>query len=312
MLRLECTVCKTKAQLALKRCKHFELGYVSQCNALRVDYVITDGEPFLVVIRRRRGRRWCFSFEGGSFIQEELGDVNLVRHESNRLKPQSYHTPYTGSVCVLYCRVSTAVSIKIPARSRYPNTPFIPSTKYMPRTPPLIPPSPPPYKSSPRLHPTILISHFPITHNTYRQRAQRLPSFPPVPRNTPPSPTLASQRKTESTNHEAGDSTSMSISYPALAPRYPIATLEHPVISRSPPGLLSSLSPLPSFSKKPFPSLIPPSPFHPPLPPSPSRVSAPPSRRVCLYIYSVYSRVSKQWRSNGFAISLPPFYFTAV
>ena len=29
VLRLECTQCKTKAQLALKRCKHFELGYVS-------------------------------------------------------------------------------------------------------------------------------------------------------------------------------------------------------------------------------------------------------------------------------------------
>lgn len=28
VLRLECTSCKTKAQLALKRCKHFELGYV--------------------------------------------------------------------------------------------------------------------------------------------------------------------------------------------------------------------------------------------------------------------------------------------
>lgn len=28
VLRLECTACKTKAQLALKRCKHFELGYV--------------------------------------------------------------------------------------------------------------------------------------------------------------------------------------------------------------------------------------------------------------------------------------------
>ena len=28
VLRLECTNCKTKAQLALKRCKHFELGYV--------------------------------------------------------------------------------------------------------------------------------------------------------------------------------------------------------------------------------------------------------------------------------------------
>ncbi len=27
VLRLECTACKTKAQLALKRCKHFELGY---------------------------------------------------------------------------------------------------------------------------------------------------------------------------------------------------------------------------------------------------------------------------------------------
>lgn len=26
VLRLECTTCKTKAQLALKRCKHFELG----------------------------------------------------------------------------------------------------------------------------------------------------------------------------------------------------------------------------------------------------------------------------------------------
>ena len=28
VLRLECIKCKTKAQLALKRCKHFELGYV--------------------------------------------------------------------------------------------------------------------------------------------------------------------------------------------------------------------------------------------------------------------------------------------
>lgn len=28
VLRLECTGCKSKKQLALKRCKHFELGYV--------------------------------------------------------------------------------------------------------------------------------------------------------------------------------------------------------------------------------------------------------------------------------------------
>lgn len=29
VLRLECVACKTKTQLALKRCKHFELGYVT-------------------------------------------------------------------------------------------------------------------------------------------------------------------------------------------------------------------------------------------------------------------------------------------
>ncbi len=28
VLRLECNVCKQKKQLPLKRCKHFELGYV--------------------------------------------------------------------------------------------------------------------------------------------------------------------------------------------------------------------------------------------------------------------------------------------
>jgi hypothetical protein len=28
VLRLECVSCKAKTQLALKRCKHFELGYV--------------------------------------------------------------------------------------------------------------------------------------------------------------------------------------------------------------------------------------------------------------------------------------------
>ena len=57
VLRLECTTCKTKAQLALKRCKHFELGYV---------YLARSGLPedsadyALVVIRRRRVLLWCF------------------------------------------------------------------------------------------------------------------------------------------------------------------------------------------------------------------------------------------------------------
>src|ERR1700709_1015354 len=34
VLRLECVACKTKAQLALKRCKHFELGYVTTIHGL--------------------------------------------------------------------------------------------------------------------------------------------------------------------------------------------------------------------------------------------------------------------------------------
>jgi large subunit ribosomal protein L44e len=35
VLRLECVVCKAKTQLALKRCKHFELGYVFQIHYRR-------------------------------------------------------------------------------------------------------------------------------------------------------------------------------------------------------------------------------------------------------------------------------------
>lgn len=41
VLRLECTTCKTKAQLSLKRCKHFELGYeapVPDCIEQKTDW----------------------------------------------------------------------------------------------------------------------------------------------------------------------------------------------------------------------------------------------------------------------------------
>ena len=38
VLRLECTQCKTKAQLALKRCKHFELGYVQVIAVLQMEW----------------------------------------------------------------------------------------------------------------------------------------------------------------------------------------------------------------------------------------------------------------------------------
>ena len=53
VLRLECTACKTKKQLALKRCKHFELGYVilehSWIKVMMLTYIL-----FTVVTRRPR------------------------------------------------------------------------------------------------------------------------------------------------------------------------------------------------------------------------------------------------------------------
>jgi ribosomal protein L44E len=52
VLRLECTACKTKAQLALKRCKHFELGYVMPL--LLASDSNTDLPLFTVVTRRPR------------------------------------------------------------------------------------------------------------------------------------------------------------------------------------------------------------------------------------------------------------------
>jgi large subunit ribosomal protein L44e len=54
VLRLECVKCKTKLQLALKRCKHFELGYVT-CPAAR----LRNANDSAVVTRRRRVRLWC-------------------------------------------------------------------------------------------------------------------------------------------------------------------------------------------------------------------------------------------------------------
>ena len=53
VLRLECTNCKTKAQLALKRCKHFELGYVHLDMELGVEKLLT------VVLQRRQEDEGC-------------------------------------------------------------------------------------------------------------------------------------------------------------------------------------------------------------------------------------------------------------
>jgi len=56
VLRLECTQCKTKAQLALKRCKHFELGYTFY-ELPKTEYRLTI---IAVVIRRPKEPRWSF------------------------------------------------------------------------------------------------------------------------------------------------------------------------------------------------------------------------------------------------------------
>ena len=42
VLRLECTKCKQKKQLAIKRCKHFELGYVSLLPVPSVQSILSD------------------------------------------------------------------------------------------------------------------------------------------------------------------------------------------------------------------------------------------------------------------------------
>lgn len=58
VLRLECVNCKAKTQLALKRCKHFELGYVfgagsgQHCGSV----LLTSVCAFTEVTRRRRVR----------------------------------------------------------------------------------------------------------------------------------------------------------------------------------------------------------------------------------------------------------------
>lgn len=56
VLRLECTQCKTKAQLALKRCKHFELGFVPS-GLLKIEFRLII---VAVVTRRQKEPRWSF------------------------------------------------------------------------------------------------------------------------------------------------------------------------------------------------------------------------------------------------------------
>ena len=74
VLRLECTSCKTKAQLALKRCKHFELGYAS----ITIPFLLVTyaNMRMTVATRRQRVLHWfskgrvllcCLSGSNGLF-----------------------------------------------------------------------------------------------------------------------------------------------------------------------------------------------------------------------------------------------------
>jgi len=66
VLRLECTQCKTKAQLSLKRCKHFELGYVIFPNGhINFSWRLTATS---VVTRRRKVPLLCSKCEACSFF----------------------------------------------------------------------------------------------------------------------------------------------------------------------------------------------------------------------------------------------------
>lgn len=75
VLRLECTSCKYKAQLSLKRCKHFELGYV-KASAEMGEIILTC---IAVVTRRRRVPRSC------SRLFYSSHGVHLVDADDERL-----------------------------------------------------------------------------------------------------------------------------------------------------------------------------------------------------------------------------------
>jgi large subunit ribosomal protein L44e len=92
VLRLECTTCKTKAQLALKRCKHFELGYVTLQESGIVDGEDGEANDFAVVTRRPRVLRWysrcsaqglmtllMWAWDGG-FCVDTIAEMDGTRH----------------------------------------------------------------------------------------------------------------------------------------------------------------------------------------------------------------------------------------
>jgi hypothetical protein len=80
VLRLECTQCKTKAQLAIKRCKHFELGYDSSSQHMpaiaNMSTAVTKRPRVLLLcssfcVLHSLGYRDVFSWNSGPFASNK-------------------------------------------------------------------------------------------------------------------------------------------------------------------------------------------------------------------------------------------------
>jgi large subunit ribosomal protein L44e len=79
VLRLECTQCKTKAQLALKRCKHFELGYVMPSqDPSCANYTRTNSLTTRPTVVTRRPRVLLLSSRCDAFGQGARDDDGAV------------------------------------------------------------------------------------------------------------------------------------------------------------------------------------------------------------------------------------------
>jgi hypothetical protein len=89
VLRLECTQCKYKAQLALKRCKHFELGYVIIHHYYEYGSLLTI---CAVATRRRRVLRWCSKLLHCGYGAWVLMMEQVVISESDPAEVSSFMT----------------------------------------------------------------------------------------------------------------------------------------------------------------------------------------------------------------------------
>lgn len=78
VLRLECTDCKHRAQLALKRCKHFELGGQKKARVRGIEETLRFCEHMLIAFATPSRARWSSS-----------------RLEEGRRREKEFHSSFT-------------------------------------------------------------------------------------------------------------------------------------------------------------------------------------------------------------------------